>query len=146
MIEITVSPYNVIEFDHALINHRAQQVFSLLHLQEQVVTLHICTDEEIQTLNKQYRNMDSITDVLSFNLDYFDPQLEKYYLGDIAISLPEAHFQAQQHRQSLEDEITFLLIHGLLHLKGYDHADVDQEERMFSLQDNIFSQVMENNE
>ncbi|NMC47221.1 MAG: rRNA maturation RNase YbeY [Chloroflexi bacterium] len=144
MIEITVSQDNTIEFDRDLITTRAQQVISLLDLQDQVVTLDFCTDEEMQALNKQYRELDSTTDVLSFNLDYFDPQLEKQYLGDIVISLPKAYLQAQQHHQTLEDEITFLLIHGLLHLKGYDHADVDQEKSMFSLQENIFSQVVKN--
>lgn len=144
MIEITVSQDNTIEFDRDLITTRAQQVISLLDLQDQVVTLDFCTDEEMQALNKQYRELDSTTDVLSFNLDYFDPQLEKQYLGDIVISLPNAYLQAQQHHQTLEDEITFLLIHGLLHLKGYDHADVDQEKSMFSLQENIFSQVVKN--
>lgn len=144
MIEISISQDTKVPFDRELIHGRALHAFSLMGLGDQLVTLNLCTDEEMQALNRRYRALDSTTDVLSFNLDYIDPQSQQYYLGDIVISLPKAQQQALEHHQTLEDEIIFLLIHGLLHLQGYDHADVQQEQSMFALQENIFSQVVGN--
>ncbi len=97
----------------------------------------------MRSLNKTYRGIDQSTDVLSFNLDFTEPQSDKSYLGDIVISLPTAQIQADEHHQPLENEMIYLLIHGLLHLMGYDHQTVDQEQEMAALQEKIFNQVIE---
>jgi len=83
-------------------------------------------DAEIQRLNRQYRRMDQPTDVLAFALreDSFTPQprgLHRHLLGDVVISVPTARKQATEQGHSLEQEIAVLIIHGLLHLMGYDH-------------------------
>ncbi len=76
------------------------------------------TDQEIHTLNLQYRKKDKPTDVLSFPLaDELQPQL----LGDVIISVETAARQAQRRSHSLREELQTLLIHGILHLLGYDH-------------------------
>ena len=76
------------------------------------------TDPEIHTLNLQYRKKDKPTDVLSFPLaDELQPQL----LGDVVISVETAARQAQRRSHSLREELQTLLIHGILHLLGYDH-------------------------
>ena len=76
------------------------------------------TDQEIHTLNRQYRHKDKPTDVLSFPLaDEVQPSL----LGDVVISIETAARQARRRRHSLREEVQILLIHGILHLLGYDH-------------------------
>ena len=76
------------------------------------------TDSEIQELNRQYRKKDKPTDVLSFPLaDELQPSL----LGDVVISIETAARQAQRRHHSLREELQILLIHGILHLLGYDH-------------------------
>lgn len=76
------------------------------------------TDPTIHTLNRQYRGKDKPTDVLSFPLaDDLHPEL----LGDVVISLDTATRQAQRRGHSLREEVQILLIHGILHLLGYDH-------------------------
>ena len=95
------------------------------------VDITIVTDEEIHVLNRDYRNVDRATDVLSFALDEDggEPELvggpEVHLLGDIIISAETAMRQAEEFGHGLEREIVYLAVHGLLHLLGYDHM---QEE------------------
>jgi len=126
-----------------LFKNRAISAYHYLDLDKNVVTVKICADDEMRSLNKTYRGIDQSTDVLSFNLDFTEPQSDKSYLGDIVISLPTAQIQADEHHQPLENEMIYLLIHGLLHLMGYDHQTVDQEQEMAALQEKIFNQVIE---
>ncbi|NLJ39598.1 MAG: rRNA maturation RNase YbeY [Candidatus Atribacteria bacterium] len=81
----------------------------------------ICSDAEIKKLNQQYRQVNSATDVLSFQSEEVIPYLEMDYLGDIVISYETAFVQAQKIGHSVSSEILILLIHGLLHLLGFDH-------------------------
>ena len=92
----------------------------LRHLDQTRVELSLAlvTDREIHKLNRQYRGKDKPTDVLSFPLaDKLQPSL----LGDVVISGETAARQAQRRRHSLREELRILLIHGILHLLGYDH-------------------------
>ena len=92
-------------------------------LTDKDVELILTTDEEIQKLNKEYRNKDKPTDVLSFPLEDF-PGMP---LGSIVISIDTAKKEAEKFGHSIDDEIKLLFIHGLLHLLGYDH-EVDNGE------------------
>ena len=91
------------------------------------VDITIVDDEEIHQLNRDYRNVDRPTDVLSFALDEDDedePELlegQLHLLGDIIISAETATRQAEEFGHGLEREIVYLALHGLLHLLGYDH-------------------------
>ncbi len=97
-------------------------------------------DEFIHRINKEYRHLDQATDVISFafldddeglaNLDVID-------LGEIIISTDRAYKQAQNYGHSLKREMSFLFVHGLLHLLGYDHQNLAEEKIMFSLQEAI---------
>ncbi len=79
-------------------------------------------DRAIQSLNRRYRGLDRATDVLSFSLQEGPaPHLRTNHLGDIVIAVPTALRQARQEGHSLRQEIERLLVHGLLHLAGYDH-------------------------
>ncbi len=96
-------------------------------------------DNEIHKINKTYRNVDKITDVISFafednqDLMYNDIRV----LGDIYIGIPQMKRQAQEYGHSEKRELSFLAVHGLLHLLGYDHMNEDDEKVMFSLQEMI---------
>lgn len=88
------------------------------------IELIITNNEEIQILNKEHRNIDKATDVLSFPLDFNMPNMP---LGSIVISVDYVDQKAKEYEHSFEDELKLLFIHGLLHLLGYDH-EVDNGE------------------
>ncbi len=96
-------------------------------------------NDEIHAMNKEYRGVDRPTDVITFALeDHKDIELVGIrLLGDVYISIDKAREQAIEYGHSLKREISFLTIHGLLHLLGYDHMNPDDEKVMFSLQDEI---------
>lgn len=98
------------------------------------------TDSEIQKINKQYRNQDKPTDVISFALEENKKEqafLKERVLGDIYISIDRAKKQADDYNHSLKRELCFLAVHGLLHLLGYDHQTKEEEKIMFKKQELI---------
>lgn len=120
------------------------------------VTLTFTDNEEIHELNKQYRNIDRPTDVLSFALNdegvdeldiIFEVESEDELdpisgmLGDIIISVERAEEQRIEYGHSLEREIGFLFVHGFLHLLGYDHQDDESEAIMTKKQEAVLQQV-----
>jgi probable rRNA maturation factor len=87
-------------------------------------------DRAMRTLNRRYRGKDKTTDVLSFSLrEGAFPHVQPDVLGDIVIAVPTAARQAAEREHSLGSEIEFLLVHGLLHLLGYDHERGNDEAR-----------------
>ncbi len=99
------------------------------------VSVTFTDNEGIRELNRQYRNIDKPTDVLSFPLINFaggeeppadEPQL---LLGDVVLSLERAREQAEEFGHSFERETAFLTVHSMLHLLGYDHVDSEEEDR-----------------
>ena len=99
-------------------------------------TLSFVEADEIRELNRNFRQVDSVTDVLSFESDgEIDPETGTEYLGDIIICLEQAAKQAEQSGHSVENEVALLEIHGLLHLLGYDHMDDAQKDEMWHYQD-----------
>ncbi len=99
----------------------------------------IIDNERIHEMNKTYRGVDRETDVITFALeDHKDIEFEDVrLLGDVYISIDKAKSQAKDYGHSLKREISFLAIHGLLHLLGYDHMNEKDEKIMFDLQDKI---------
>ena len=107
------------------------------------INVTIVDDNEIKELNREFRDIDKSTDVLSFPLgedgvyDY-NPETDALMLGDIVISAEHALAQADLYGHSIEREIAFLTVHSMLHLLGYDHVNNDEEEKeMFSRQEEI---------
>ena len=96
-------------------------------------------NKKIHKLNKDYRNIDRPTDVITFRLaDYEEVMCGKInILGDVYISLDKAKEQSIEYGHSYLRELSFLLIHGFLHLLGYDHMNEEDEKEMFSLQEEI---------
>lgn len=111
-----------------------------------IVSISIVDNKYIHKINKKYRGIDRPTDVISFA--FLDGEINKEQifhsdnevcLGDIYISLDKAKEQAEEYKHSLERELSFLFIHGLLHLLGYDHMTKEDEEVMFALQEEILN-------
>ncbi len=100
-------------------------------------------NKDIQKINKTYRKIDDITDVISFALEDNEDIINKKnirLLGEIYICIPRMKEQAIKYGHSEKRELTFLCVHGLLHLLGYDHIDKKDEEEMFSLQELILNE------
>jgi probable rRNA maturation factor len=109
--------------------------------QDADLTIVITGDDEIRELNQHFLDTDAPTDVLSFPADELDPETGHIYLGDIIISYPRAVVQANQGLHSIEHEVQLLVVHGVLHLLGHDHAGDDEKEKMWAAQANILSSL-----
>ncbi len=97
------------------------------------VSLSFVTNDEIRDLNRTFRGIDKVTDVLSFPMmteDEFEIEYEEESLGDIVISIERANEQADEFGHSLEREICFLVCHSMFHLLGYDHMEMDEAKDM----------------
>ena len=103
--------------------------------------IKITDDEELNTLNLKYRGIDKTTDVLSFPADFEDPDLESRYVGDVVIAFPRAEEQAQKRGHFVEAELQLLVVHGTLHLLGYDHGDKTEKKEMWSIQSRILEKL-----
>ncbi len=99
--------------------------------------------EEIQRLNAAYRNIDRVTDVLTFPAWEGDAFLSPPdgYLGDIAVCFERAEQQAEEYGHSLERELAFLAVHGALHLLGFDHDTQEREADMQNAQNDILNEL-----
>ncbi len=105
------------------------------------LTVILTGDAEIQELNRRYRGLHTPTDVLSFQAGYLNPEDGSTYLGDILLSVSQAQAQAQSRGHSLADEIQLLVVHGTLHLLGYDHTKPEEKTRMWGTQGEILAQL-----
>ena len=121
------------------------------------MSLSIVSPQEIRELNKQFRDIDAVTDVLSFPTidnplrgvldvkafpeDAVNSKTDKLNIGDVIICLDRAKEQAVEYGHSLKRELSFLALHGLLHLLGYDHVEPQDEEQMNALQEDILQQM-----
>jgi probable rRNA maturation factor len=123
----------------------AQIVYTVLEQEQQPegteLTLVITDDEQIRALNRSYREIDSATDVLSFPSSegpaFVTPEGLPPYLGDVIVSFPTALAQATEQAHSVDEELALLIVHGCLHLLGYDHATDEEQQRMWARQDTI---------
>ncbi len=123
---------------------------------EAEVNVLITDNEDIRQINKEFRNIDSPTDVLSFPMvdyespsdfdhledmtnDYFNPETGELLLGDIVISVDKVKEQAEKYGHSETREMAFLVAHSMLHLFGYDHMEEDERLVMEQKQDEILS-------
>lgn len=125
-----------------------QAVLSDLDISHWELSVLFCKDSFIADLNKQYRSIDGPTDVLSFEQgdEYTDDEGATWYVaGDIIISLDMLIFNAKEYNVSQDEELKRLLIHGILHLDGYDHEDehiersAEPKGEMLVLQENLLS-------
>ena len=141
MIDYQFDSKSKAEIDSKRLVQSIVKALDILKKPDMDITLRLIDDDEMHHLNQTFRGVDKTTAVLSFNQDIQDPETGQFYLGDILISVPQAAIQAADHNHSLQDEITFLSIHGTLHLLGYDHYSEEEKAIMWPLQDKIFTIV-----
>lgn len=108
------------------------------------ISLTLVDSEEIRDLNCSYRNVDKVTDVLSFP-QYDDlnqlPENEEILLGDVVICKQQAEIQAQEYGHSLEREMVYLFIHSVCHLLGYDHMEEDEKAEMRAKEESVMERI-----
>lgn len=124
-----------------------EKTFKKLNIKKDYeVDVNLIDNERIHEINREYRHVDRPTDVISFAfLDHVDGEVTikgdiPTLLGEIFISVDKAKEQANTYGHSLLREMSFLFVHGLLHLLGYDHMTKEEETVMFSLQEEILKQ------
>ena len=114
------------------------------------VTVTLTTPKTIQEINKQYRNIDRATDVLSFPMfekDELDKKIQENdfenedVLGDIVVSVEKVNEQAIEYGHSFERELSYMIVHGFYHLMGYDHIKEDDKKVMRKKEENILRKL-----
>lgn len=105
------------------------------------LSIILTNDARLHELNLNYLGVDAPTDVLSFPASETDPETGAHYIGDILISIPRAQAQADAAGHSLDAEVQLLVVHGVLHLLGHDHAEPEEKSRMWKAQTEILEQL-----
>lgn len=128
--------------DYAYLNNVIDATLKHEKVHNAIFSIVFVDDTEIHKINKEYRNIDRITDVISFAFEDNNKMMYNNFrlLGDIYISIPQMQRQAIEYGHSEMRELSFLTVHGLLHLLGYDHMTKEDETKMFSLQELILDE------
>ena len=138
MINIIISEAYASRLSQYLIRETAQAVFEHQEVSDpSTLSIVIDDNQKLKDLNRQFRSIDSTTDVLSFSSGEIDPETGQEYLGDIIISWQKAEEQARTSSQSVACEIRLLVVHGILHLLGFDHATAEEQKEMWAIQNQI---------
>ncbi len=150
---------HTVEDEEALLEAVAKEVMAYEACPYEImVNLLITDDEGIREYNRQFRDLDKPTDVLSFPLvdydvpsdfsyvekdpaAYLDPETDELILGDIIINAQRVLSQAEEYGHSVKREFAFLLTHSFLHLLGYDHMEPEEEKEMFARQEEILERM-----
>lgn len=133
-INLFVNYLQEIAFDYKkIIKDFEKQLFK-----KKEIALVLVDEAEIKTINKQFRGIDRVTDVISFEED---DEKNKRYLGEIFICINKVYEQAKAYNHSNEREFAFLLIHGILHLIGFDHQNDEEEKKMVLEQEKILEKL-----
>lgn len=149
MIQVLIRPSLEDKIDPARVERVARIVLEMESVSsDALLSVVITDDDEIQSLNRQFRGIDAPTDVLSFADDAPDASFvigagEPPYLGDVILSYPRAEEQAAEQGHVVDDELRLLTVHGVLHLLGYDHAMPKEEAAMWSRQDAILMALVD---
>ena len=131
--------YNETEYDITEFKEIIEYTLSFVEEKNFIMNIIFVDNDRIQEINRDYRDKDYVTDVISFaNCDIANPLLNPHNeIGDIFISIDRAKSQSVEYGHSLIREIVFLAVHGYLHLNGYDHMTEEEEKVMFSKQKEI---------
>lgn len=143
MNEISVINETETDVDLELLKKVALYTLEYEKVDNGQASIIIVDNTRIKKINKEYRNIDRETDVISFALedDNTFVEIPIRVLGDIYISIDKAKRQACEYGHSLKREICFLTVHGMLHLLGYDHMHEDEEKIMFQKQEDILTKL-----
>lgn len=152
MYEITYLDLNINNEYEEIVKKVLNQCYKEENLEDSklVITVTLTTPENIQKINKEYRNVDRATDVLSFPMFERD-ELEKKIqdndflhediLGDIIISIEKVKEQAEEYKHSFERELSYMIVHGFYHLMGYDHMNDIEKTEMRKKEENILNKL-----
>jgi len=132
--EASVEPELLEKAALAVLQHQAYDLAAEL-------SVVIDSDEKLHELNRDFLGIDTPTDVLSFPSEEFDPDEQAEYIGDVVISYPRALTQAQTAGHPVLNEIQLLVVHGVLHLLGHDHAEPQEKSKMWQAQAEILASL-----
>jgi len=137
-----VNNYNDRIEDISYLNHFVNFCLLKLNLKNVMFNVIIINNEEIHNINMRYRGIDRPTDVISFALEDDKSMVKSNIrvLGDIYISYDKVLEQAKEYGHSIKRELCFLTVHGILHLLGYDHMNVEEEKIMFNIQKELLEE------
>ncbi len=135
MISVEISPPDKCSPD--LLIKAAQAALDQSGVPDADLSIVLGDNQRIRELNREFLGRDAPTDVLSFPADEIDPDTNRRYLGDIVLSFPFAERQAKERGHAVEAELQLLVIHGVLHLLGYDHETAEDKSRMWAFQSRI---------
>jgi probable rRNA maturation factor len=125
-----------------LIKAVVEKLFAHLDIgEEREVSVLLSDDASLHELNREHRNEDHATDVLSFPNAEKNPESVANFIGDIAISLESAKRQAENAGHKIDDEVQLLSIHGLLHLLGYEHSSDTEKKVMWKVQNDVLDSL-----
>jgi probable rRNA maturation factor len=138
MINIIIADDFLENVEEALLVETARAALNNQQIQPGAdLSIVIDDNDALRDLNLQFRSIDSPTDVLSFPSGEVDPETGNLYLGDIIISYPKAKAQAEAANHSVDCELRLLVVHGVLHLLGFDHATPEEQKEMWVIQNAI---------
>ena len=132
-----------VDFNYDYLDDVVKRVLKHEDVKNACFSIIFVDSNEIQRINKEYRGMDKVTDVISFALEDTKDDIDNdiRVLGDIYICIPRMLEQAEDYGHSIKRELSFLTVHGLLHLLGYDHMNKEEEKVMFALQELILNEA-----
>ena len=143
-IQIKYENIPVLKAKDAKIRLLCSNIFDILNINNWELSIVICDDLFIKFLNKEYRNIDEPTDVLSFSQiedNFPNYGCKTIYAGDIVISIDALKRNSKEHDIEINEEFMRLLLHGILHIKGYKHSDNSPEEKMLFFQEEIMKKL-----
>ena len=130
------------DFPNAVLERAARTaLFHQRQPADEDLSIVLTDDARLRQLNREYLDIDAPTDVLSFPASESDPETGASYLGDILISIPRAREQAAAAGHALESEVQLLVVHGVLHLLGHDHAHAKEKRKMWKAQAEILKEL-----
>lgn len=141
MIHIQIPEDHKTEIDDSLVHQAAQLAIESQRKEKVEMSVVFVDDESMRNLNATYRGFDEPTDVLSFSANETDPESGIVYVGDVVISLDTALRQADKYGHLLIEEIQLLVVHGVLHLFGYDHSSEEEKSEMWAHQSGILTSL-----
>ena len=124
----------------------AVEVLEIEKADSGMLSLVFTDQEHIHSLNLEYAGVDESTDVLSFTNGDIDPTTDRISFGDVIIAVPVAEVNASSHNCELEEELALLVIHGVLHLLGFDHASPEDKRMMWDRQSTVLANLGIRNE
>ena len=141
MIFIDFDPALKIGLPRELLERTAEEALRQQAAPDADLTLVLTGDARLRALNKEFLHIDAPTDVLSFSSGETDPETGRPYLGDVIVSVQRAASQARAGKHPLEQEVQLLVVHGILHLLGHDHAGAGEKARMWTAQASVLESL-----